>query len=45
MHAYMDANHPEIGQTILRTGQLDENTVNSLRLALQDFNSNWVASE
>ncbi len=44
MHAYMDANHPEIGQNILRTGQLDENTVNSLRLALQDFNSNWVAS-
>ncbi len=45
MHAYMDANHSEIGQTILRTGQLDENTVNSLRLALQDFNSNWIASE
>jgi len=45
MHAYMDASHPEIGQTILRTGQLDENTINSLRLALQDFNSNWVASE
>ncbi len=45
MHAYMDANHPEVGQTILRTGQLDENTVNSLRLALQDFNNTWVASE
>lgn len=43
MHAYMDANHPEIGQGILRTGQLDENAVNSLRLALEDFNKNWVA--
>lgn len=45
MHAYMDANNPEIGQTILRTGALDENTLNSLRLALQDFNNSWVASE
>lgn len=45
MHAYMDANHPEIGQTILRTGQIDENTINSLRLALEDFNKSWVASE
>ena len=45
MHTYMDANHPEIGQTILRTGQLDENTTNSLRLALEDFNQGWVADE
>ena len=45
MHAYMDANHPEIGQTIMRTGQLDENTINSLRLALEDFNKSWVAAE
>ncbi|MEZ4682153.1 MAG: F0F1 ATP synthase subunit alpha [Caldilineaceae bacterium] len=45
MHAYMDSNHPEIGQTILRTGTLDENTVNSLRLAIEDFNKSWVASE
>jgi len=45
MHAYMDANHPEIGQTILRTGQIDENTINSLRLALEDFNKGWVATE
>ncbi|MCB0105320.1 MAG: F0F1 ATP synthase subunit alpha [Caldilineaceae bacterium] len=45
MHTYMDANHPEIGQTILRTGQLDENTINSLRLALEDFNKSWVAAE
>jgi F-type H+-transporting ATPase subunit alpha len=41
MHAYMDANHPEIGQTLLRTTQLDDNTINSLRLALEDFNKTW----
>ncbi len=45
MHAYMDANHPEVGQTILRTGELDENTTNSLRLALEDFNNSWVPEE
>jgi len=42
MHAYMDATHPEIGQGILRTGALDENSINSLRLALQDFNNSWA---
>ncbi|CAN5452576.1 F0F1 ATP synthase subunit alpha [soil metagenome] len=41
MHAYMDASHPEIGQTLLRTTQLDSNTINSLRLALEDFNKTW----
>ncbi|MCX6045095.1 MAG: F0F1 ATP synthase subunit alpha [Chloroflexi bacterium] len=41
MHAYMDASHPEIGQTLLRTTQLDDNTINSLRLALEDFNKTW----
>ena len=41
MHAYMDANHPEIGQAILRTWELDENTTDSLRLALEDFNRTW----
>lgn len=45
MHAYMDATHPEIGQGILRTGALDENSINSLRLALQDFNNSWVPAE
>ncbi len=45
MHAYMDANRPEIGQSILRTGALDENSINSLRLALQDFNNSWVPAE
>lgn len=43
LHAYMDANHPEVGQTIQRTGALDENTINSLRLAIEDFNKGWIA--
>ncbi|MCE7986605.1 MAG: F0F1 ATP synthase subunit alpha [Caldilinea sp. CFX5] len=42
MHAYMDANHAEIGQTIMRTGELNDNTINSLRLALDDFNKSWA---
>jgi F-type H+/Na+-transporting ATPase subunit alpha len=41
MHAYMDANHAEIGQSILRNKGLDDNTIDSLRLALEDFNRNW----
>ena len=45
MHAYMDASRPEIGQSILRTGVLDENSINSLRLALQDFNNSWIPAE
>jgi F-type H+-transporting ATPase subunit alpha len=44
MHNYMDANHPEIGQTILRTQQLDDGTIDSLRLALDDFNKGWSPS-
>ena len=41
MHAYMDANHSEIGQTLMRTKNLDDNTINSLRLAIEDFNKTW----
>jgi hypothetical protein len=41
MHAYMDANHSEIGQSIMRTKQLDDSMIDSLRLALQDFNRTW----
>ncbi len=43
-NAYLNANHPEIAQTIQRTGQLDDNTVNSLKLALEDFNKSWTPS-
>jgi F-type H+/Na+-transporting ATPase subunit alpha len=41
MHAYMDSSHPEIGQSITRSKQLDDNNIDSLRLALEDFNRNW----
>ncbi|MBX3050062.1 MAG: F0F1 ATP synthase subunit alpha [Caldilineaceae bacterium] len=44
MHAYMDSNHPEIGQNIMRTGTLPDESVDSLRLALTDFNNGWSAS-
>ncbi|MEZ4861859.1 MAG: F0F1 ATP synthase subunit alpha [Caldilineaceae bacterium] len=45
MHAYVDANHPEIGQTIMRTGELSDNLTDSLRLALQNFVAGWSAPE
>ena len=44
MHAYMDANHPEIGQTILRVQDLPDESLDSLRLALETFNSAWSGS-
>ena len=44
MHAYMDANHPEIGQTILRARDLPDESVDSLRLALETFNSTWAGA-
>ena len=43
MHAYMDASHPEIGQAILRTGDLSPETIDAMRLALEDFNNSWSA--
>jgi F-type H+-transporting ATPase subunit alpha len=41
-HAYLDASHPEIGQTIMRTKDLTDETQEALRLALTDFNQTWV---
>ena len=41
MYAYMDANHPEIGQAILRVKDLHDESLDSLRLALETFNSSW----
>jgi F-type H+-transporting ATPase subunit alpha len=41
-HAYLDASHPEIGQTILRSKDLDNNTISALRIALEDFNKGWT---
>ncbi len=45
LHAYMDANHPEIGQTIMRQQDLPDESLDSLRLALETFNSNWTGTE
>jgi F-type H+-transporting ATPase subunit alpha len=42
MHAYMDANHPEIGQSILRTRDLAPEIVDSLAVALDRFNETWM---
>ncbi len=44
MHTYMDANHPEIGQSIMRNKQITDDLIDSLRLALEDFNRTWSAS-
>jgi F-type H+-transporting ATPase subunit alpha len=41
MYAFMDSNHPEIGQSIMHSKQLDNNMIDSLRLALEDFNRTW----
>lgn len=45
LHAYMDANHPEIGRTILRTQDLPNEMSDSLRLALETFNSTYHTSD
>jgi F-type H+-transporting ATPase subunit alpha len=45
MHAYMDASHPEVGQSILRTNDLPPETQDALRLALDDFNNTWSPPE
>lgn len=42
MHAYLESNHPEIGQSIMRTKDLTPETVEALGLALTDFNLSWV---
>jgi F-type H+-transporting ATPase subunit alpha len=44
MHAFLDASHPEIGQAIMRTKDLSNETVEALRLALTDFNNTWSAA-
>jgi F-type H+-transporting ATPase subunit alpha len=41
MHAYMDANHPEIGQSILRTKDLSPEIIDALSVAIDDFNASW----
>ena len=41
MHAYMDANRPEIGQSIMRTRDLAPEVIDSLSVAIDDFNNTW----
>ena len=45
MHAYMDANNPEVGQSILRSKDLTPDNVDSLTIALDAFNNQWIAPE
>jgi F-type H+-transporting ATPase subunit alpha len=45
MHSYMDANFPEIGQEILRSRTLEDSTVESLRVAISEFNKTWSAPQ
>ncbi len=42
MHAYMDANRPEIGQAIMRTKDLAPEIIDSLSVAIDDFNQSWA---
>ncbi len=39
---YMDATHPNIGRTIAANKRLDEETVEGLKLAIQDFNTMFL---
>ena len=41
MHAFMGANHPEIGQAILRTKDLQPEIIDSMSVAIDDFNQSW----
>ena len=41
MHAFMDANHPEVGQAILRTKDLQPEIIDSMSVAIDDFNKSW----
>ncbi|MEZ4656420.1 MAG: F0F1 ATP synthase subunit alpha [Caldilineaceae bacterium] len=43
MHKHLDSNHPEIGQTITRTKDLSNETIDSLSVALRDFANSWSA--
>jgi F-type H+-transporting ATPase subunit alpha len=42
VHTYLDASHPEIGQAIMRSKELTNETTEALGLALTDFNQTWV---
>jgi F-type H+-transporting ATPase subunit alpha len=41
-HTWLDANRPEIGQSILRSKDLPAEVTDSLSLALDEFNKTWM---
>ena len=41
-YQYMDTSHPSIGQAILREHRLDDSTIDGLRVALDDFNKQFL---
>jgi F-type H+-transporting ATPase subunit alpha len=42
-YSFMDANHPGIGQGIMRDKRLDDASLDGLRVALSDFNKQFLA--
>ncbi len=43
MHEYMDRNNPEVGQSILRSKDLAPEVIDSLTVAIDDFNMGWTS--
>lgn len=41
-YQYMDSSHPAIGQAILREQKLDDTTIEGLRVAIDDFNKEFL---
>ena len=41
-YQYMDTSRPEVGQAILRDKRLDETNIDGLRVALDDFNKQFL---
>jgi F-type H+-transporting ATPase subunit alpha len=42
LYQFMDSSHPAIGQAILREKRLDETNIDGLRVALDDFNKQFL---
>lgn len=45
MYEYIQSNHAEIGQAIIRTKVLSDDIVDSLSVALNEFAKNWTPAE
>ena len=41
-YQFMDSSHPSIGQAILREQKLDDSTIEGLRVAIDDFNKEFL---